>query len=1129
MRPVEQRPAYGVKRQTRVAPRPEGSWAIGPRSVNHGGLQTIVHRVVNFCWFFFKWGLLVGLAAVIAVVPYVYQRVDAEVCRRVEDLFAQQYSDLQVTVRSAQFVEGEGIEVRGLSIVEPGADGPRAELLHLEELFLSCRADLEELISGRPAITRVFCRHPTLRITRRPDGSYSGSRLLPLPRFSDSQPTVVIENGTVEVFDPTRNPSGTLVFRNVNLTFCRPGSGDPADPGLSLRSVEGAFDADYVRRVVVDGQVSPDGSRWSMGGRAEGLEISPSLFQSLPTEMARSLAALQGVRGQADFDFQVSHAGDRQVPHEFEFKGRFSRGRVDDSRLPNPLTDVEAEFHIVNRGVAINNLTAHGGQAELTIRQFWLAGFDLGNPMSLTARVTDLELNRRMMNMLPDALSEKWPQFMPTGRISLDANLDYDGRQWTPANLTVDCLDVAFSYYKFPYRMEQCTGRISLADDVLSVNLVAYGGSRPVEITGRLFQPLTAPYGRFDAIGKGLELDEKLFSAMKEKPQLVVRSLDPRGTIDFNFSISTEAPGQAPKKSLRVDLNRCSIRYAKFPYPLGNIRGTLVMRSERPKEDYWTFHDLEGTNDTARVVCSEGSLTSIHGDAVLDLHFEASNVPLEEELRDALGHPNMYRLWNDLKLQGMVKLSDLVVHYESGAERPSVSFKATPQEASTSIEPACFPYRLDNLRGTLVYDNGHVIIDRFYGRHGEAEFSSKVDCGFRPDGSWRLDLANFSVDRLRLDRELTQKLPGRLQRMVEELKPDGPINVLGKVGVARGPDVGCPLIANWDLSLVFQQGSLDFGVKLNNVNGKLQLAGGMEGEEFYSLGELEIDSLEFKDVQLTGLTGPMWIDNKRVLFGSSVDRRLGAEQSPARRAPRPLSAQLFGGNVWADGWVSLDATPSYQFAAKIKNAGLPDFAQELMVGRQNLRGKLDANVDIWGSGRSLNALGGRGGIRLREADVYELPLMVALLDFLGTGQPDPSKFSDSNIEFVIEGNHIYLNHIDFKGGSMSLVGEGEMDFDRNLNLVLGARLGRGAGNMSVLREILGGAGDQLVLIHVEGPLENPRTWKETLPGVTKALQQLQAELGGQPVAPMRFPGPGQGLLPQAGQVLFGNGQTPRRR
>ncbi len=987
-------------------------------------------------------------------------------------------------------------------------------------MFLSCRADIEELISGRPKISRIFCRHATLRITRRPDGSYSGSKLLPLPKHSDSGATVVVESGTIEVFDPTRNPSSTLVFHNVNFTLGRTELSDPNDPDSVTRSLDGAFDADYARRVVVEGEVRSDGSRWSLGGTVDGLEISPSLFQSLPAAMARKLKALESVRGQADFGFQVSYASERQVPYQFDLKGRLSRGRVNDSRLPNPLTDVEADFHVTNRGVAINDLAAHDGQAELKLSQFWLAGFDLGSPMSLTAAVTDLELNRQIMIRLPDDLREKWRRFLPSGRINLNATLDYDGRQWRPVELTADCLDVGFSYYKFPYRMEQCTGRIRLVNDELTVDLTAYGGSRPIEITGRLFQPLSAPYGRVDVHGEGLELDEKLFNAMKEKPQLLVRSLKPHGTIDVAFSIVTQGPGQPPTKHLEVDLNRCSIEYLKFPYPLGNIQGKLVMRSERPKEDYWTFHNLRGTNDTARVSVGEGSLTSIHGHSVLHLPFEASNVPLEEELRDALGHPNMHRLWNDLKLQGTVELSDLIVHYETGWPRPTVSFRATPQGDSTSIEPACFPYRLDKLGGTLVYDDGRVTIDRFSGHHGQAKVTGKVDCGFLADGGWRLNLDRLTVDRLRLDRELTQKLPERLQRMVAELKPDGPINVMGKVGVARDPDVR----ADWDLNVVYQQGSFDFGIELENVNGSLHLTGGMEGGELRSLGDLDIDSLECKGVQFTQVTGPIWIDSKRVLFGEQVGRRLQLEQPGAERAPRPLSAQVSGGNVWASGWLSLEESATYQITAKVRGAGLPDFARQATVGRQSLRGKIDADFDLFGSGRSLNELSGLGNISLREADVYELPLMVSLLDFLGIGDPDPSKFSKSHIQFEIRGSHVYLHHIDFKGGSMSLVGEGEMDFDKNVNLVFGARLGRGALGLPVLREILGGAGDQLVLIHVEGPLENPRTWKETLPGVNKFFQELQAGLGGQPVAP----GPGQGLIPQAGQMIFGTGPAPRR-
>ena len=62
--------------------------------------------------------------------------------------FAQHYPGLKVSIRSAQLVEGKGIRIHDLSIVEPGAEGPRAELLHIEEALLECPTDWKELIQG---------------------------------------------------------------------------------------------------------------------------------------------------------------------------------------------------------------------------------------------------------------------------------------------------------------------------------------------------------------------------------------------------------------------------------------------------------------------------------------------------------------------------------------------------------------------------------------------------------------------------------------------------------------------------------------------------------------------------------------------------------------------------------------------------------------------------------------------------------------------------------------------------------------------------------------------------------------------------------------------------------------------
>jgi hypothetical protein len=191
--------------------------------------------VVNLCWGFFKWGLLIGVVGVVVAVPYFYDQLDSEIRQRMESLLAEHYPELEVSIRSAQFIEDEGIDVRDLVIVEKGAKGPRAELIHVPEIRILARGNLQELLSGGPDIHEIIVRRPVLRITRRHDGTWSASRLFPLPRFDKRPPKVRIEGATIEIFDPTKNPSSSLALRNVNLTLSDPdavaaGGEDAHDP-----------------------------------------------------------------------------------------------------------------------------------------------------------------------------------------------------------------------------------------------------------------------------------------------------------------------------------------------------------------------------------------------------------------------------------------------------------------------------------------------------------------------------------------------------------------------------------------------------------------------------------------------------------------------------------------------------------------------------------------------------------------------------------------------------------------------------------------------------------------------------------------------------------------------------------
>ncbi|MCL4192451.1 MAG: hypothetical protein KJZ87_12025, partial [Thermoguttaceae bacterium] len=63
----------------------------------HGRWFSLTRKLVNFCWFFFKWSLLIALAAAGGLAAYWYQQVDEEIRRHVEAQVAGHYSGLKVT------------------------------------------------------------------------------------------------------------------------------------------------------------------------------------------------------------------------------------------------------------------------------------------------------------------------------------------------------------------------------------------------------------------------------------------------------------------------------------------------------------------------------------------------------------------------------------------------------------------------------------------------------------------------------------------------------------------------------------------------------------------------------------------------------------------------------------------------------------------------------------------------------------------------------------------------------------------------------------------------------------------------------------------------------------------------
>jgi hypothetical protein len=1039
-----------------------------------------VKPLADFLWTLVRWALPLTVAGVVAALAVGSTRLGAEVRRRVEARLRQEFPGLVVHVQSASFVEGDGIVVRGVSLGDPARPPAHQQLVRIDEIHLACRATLADLAAGEPRITAVRLRRPTLHAVRDADGRWSVAPLF-VRRPGAAVLPVTVEDATLLVEDARAGQR--FVARQAALEFApgdRPG-------GVAVR---GAAAGDQFERAGFAGSLGLGDGTFEVAGTLEALEVSPRLHALFPAEAAAAWRT--GVQGRAFLEWRVAGRLDALEAAEFTVAGRLEGGRFEHPALPVTLSDVRAAFTADRTGAACERLEGHSG-STLVRGSGRLTGWGPGADFDLLVDAERLVVGRQWEALLPPALAAQWSKLLPAGEIDVRAELRRRDGAIDP-DVAVRCRNVSLTHYRFPYRVDRTVGTVTFKGRALNLHLTGQAGGHPVHVAGTIDTAVAGGRGFVEVSGDGMRIDDALLAAMPPRSADVLRALRGSGSFDFVFR-HDRGPGlpRGWSNSLGIRLANCSLSYAGFPYPLSNVAGTIRMEDGR-----WTIQDLVGSNDTGVVRCTGGLEPVGDDDGVLTLALAGRGVVLERELRDALP-AGMHRIWDDLDPRGSADFQATVRHRVK-ARRTQVELQATPQADSVSIAPSWFPYRLERLRGRLTWRDGTLRFDDVRGEHARTTVATAGQCRFAADGGWHVSFERLAADRFRLDQDVLQALPAGLRRAVAGVGLEGLMSLDGSLDLystaaaagqgAAGTEAAVPgpPAAAWDVHLDMEQASLDVGVAVEHVHGAVRLRGQGDERGWSSQGEVTIDSALVHGVQLTAVRGPLRLDGAGVRFGGPAAGPDGG--------PRRLSARVAGGTLFVDGSVEAGEAGRFTVGLALGDADLSRLATETTGAAHRYRGRLQAGVEVSGSRSGSHSLAGRGQLRLRDADLYELPVIVALLKIFRVKAPDRSAFSSSVVDFRIEGPRAYLDNIELSGDAISLVGAGEADFDGNLRLTFRSIMGEAEAQLPVMKRLLGGASGQFMLVHVDGTLADPVPSTEAFPSLAAALQKLQAQRPG---------------------------------
>ncbi|HBT76006.1 MAG TPA: hypothetical protein DEB39_03575 [Planctomycetaceae bacterium] len=717
---------------------------------------------------------------------------------------------------------------------------------------------------------------------------------------------------------------------------------------------QGTAKGSFLRNIRIQGHFDPETRDWGLTGDIGQLEWFSELPAYLPLgkkdpNNAEMFRILDSFAGRADIRFAV--LGDPQARWgvRFNIDGTLSHGLVAISRLKKVFTELTGSFRITEHSIELTDLTASNGAARMGVNYRQEGLFPIEKGM-IRSSIRELDIDNGLIDhirpFVSKNLSDLVGRFEIEGKADIDSTLYWDGSKWRAISIDLAGRKASFNYLDYPYPVGNLAGTIAYRDHPSETSRFSFHFETPAEeasqivIDGDYHDLLSDPQGKLTAKGTGIPINSKLMRMFPEKHRQVVASLHPTGTIHAVLEI-VAPPGDAPvEKRLNVTLVDCEILYDKFKYPMRAIRGSIEMEN-----DAWEFKDISGQNESARITCKghlipqsmdfqnpappprdsvrreslpqsfivrtafgnppPGDVSGVpsqekkSGNYQFMLWLNAAGLPIDGAIQTAIPNPNHRELLHNLGAKGKVDLK-ATVQYFPAFNRLMLSFDADPCPG-LSICPANFPYTINDVRGTISYDdNGTVRVDNFSGKNKDATFSSSLLCNFAPDGSWSLQLHSLRIEQLPPNRELQNALPPNLQTIFEQIQLKGTVNLDGFVAFSKPAHPDASMRTTWGLGIVLSRNGANLGQPVGNIFGKLYLSGRNEANDLKVSGRLDLNTATVREFMLTDITGLFGYDSwtNTIYLGKSMEGvpvylpGIPGETSPVSHVPRIYRGQI---------------------------------------------------------------------------------------------------------------------------------------------------------------------------------------------------------------------------------------------
>ncbi len=1009
--------------------------------------------------------------------------------------------DTAVEIERAQFDFRGRVRVINVSLRMPGDDEPA--LVVPEVVVVLDRQAWQE--RQQILVNRVQFSQPQVRAARDADGAWDWSQVrFVRPEGDNPLPQFEVNHGTVQLALLDEQATSSFLWRieDIHLTAL-PDSQRSFAVKLAARS-------DLTGLVTADATLPMEPAAWQGSAEIQRLSIDPATLQlaqrfipDLPARIAQghhwlrekvpaaNAPAAMARRSHAPLDLgaalvtKVSLQArqlDPDTAPEFVANFQIENGQLTHEALPNALRDLKGSVTTDGSQVVFRGFKATSGRSQLTVD----GRADRQGAIDLTLQAAKLPIDDATIARLPIALQKIAHSLAISGVV--DGTLRATKTINTAWAFTADATlsEGRVTHERFPYPVHDVQGSLSWHDDVVQLHGTGRAGQTLVLMIGSVRNPGPLGEALYDIRADGVPIDDALIAASPSPVQQTLKALQLRGKGDAWLRVIRPAgPDQKHALQLRSVITNASMLYQHFPYAVTNLSGKVDWI-----DDVVTIRELKGVHDGTTLTGS-GTFDRREAPGRLLLDVKATNGTLDRALYAALT-PHLREVWDAFNPRGQIELESHI-DWSPGQTVHIDLPRVTLTDGVMQMRD--FPYPFQDVAGEFRYDfdRQEVTIRTLSGRHDDTHVSAAGHANCHHP--WTVKLESLHVDDLSPTPAFRRTLPLPLKQIVDTMNPVGRFSFSGPVtfyGPERPED---PLQADWILEIQLAGCSLNAGLRLDDIHGKVDLKGQWNGVNATLDGRLDLDSLAvFRDHRITQVKGPFTLVDQQLIVGSEkMARPIKPDAAFAIAPTARIIGTAYQGDAKLDAIVDFRQVVNYIAHLELNGASLERYALQHLRGHSNVRGLMNGWMDIRGRGDTAAALTGDGQLQISPAALYELPVFLQIFQLPQFQPVNRSAFTYANFFFGIRNERFDFQTIDLVGPSLSLRGRGYVRFDGAVMLDFFTMQPRNAIPIIGLREIVGLVNQMSqgwLAVEVRGSIAQPEARVVPFPELDAALKQF---------------------------------------